>query len=68
MSAAAQTELTLAITIALIGGGFVLWGLWCALTGIYDHFTGLRKRRRNSQFDARVGRDVWRFVKGVHHR
>lgn len=65
MSAAAQTELTLAITIALIGGGFIAWGLWCALTGIYDHFTGLRKRRRNSQFDARVGRDCFMDRRGI---
>jgi hypothetical protein len=68
MNSSAQAELTFALTIGLLGGAFVLWGLWHAVWGIYDHYVGLTKRRRNSAFDARVGRDVYRFTKGVHHR
>lgn len=65
-------QLTLAVWFtglcAIIAGGFVAWLLWSICWDAYDHLMGLYKRRKNTQFDARVGRDCYRFVKGVHHR
>jgi hypothetical protein len=58
LNAAQKAELTLAIVISLAGAATILWGLWHALWGIYDHFMGLHKRRRNAAFDARVGRSL----------
>lgn len=37
----------------------------CVLFLLYDHWKH-REPKRLPKFD--VGRDVWRFVKGVHHR
>lgn len=67
MSDAQKAELTIAILISLIGGATVLWGLWHACWAIYDHLMGHWKRIKNKHFDATVGRDVYRFIKGVHH-
>lgn len=52
MSDAEKAELTLAILIPLIGGGFVLWGLWCLFWEIYDHCMGHWKRIKNRHIDA----------------
>lgn len=44
--------LTLFIVITLFGGGFILWGLWHAAWGFYDHCMGHWRRIKNNRIDA----------------
>jgi hypothetical protein len=51
--------------MGLGAAGFLAWLVWSLFFDIYDHLMQQRTRRRNQQFDARVGRDVWKDVRGV---
>lgn len=68
MSIAQKAEAIIGALIVVFGGAAVFWGLWAACWDAYDYFMGLHKRRKNAKFDARVGRDAYRFTKGVHYR
>jgi hypothetical protein len=70
MTSAAQLQLAVWFTgICCIGSfAFLGWLLWSIGWDVYDHLMQQRKRRQNSHFDARVGRDAYRFTKGVHHQ
>jgi hypothetical protein len=62
-----HTQLMLAIDISIFFGlctlGFFIWLAWGLCWDLYDY---LRQRRtRIAKFDARVGRDVYRDVKGL---
>jgi hypothetical protein len=54
-----------AFMIALCAAVFLGWLVWALMWDAYDHLTQHRTRRRNRQFDARVGRDCYRDVRGV---
>lgn len=50
---------------AIIAACFVAWLTWRICWDVYDYFMQQRTRRRNAQFDARVGRDCYRDTKGI---
>jgi hypothetical protein len=66
MNLGTEVILTICIVAALAGMCFVGWLVWVVLTDFYDHCMGRYKRIRNRKIDASVGRDVYRFVSGVH--
>ena len=61
-----ELALTFVALVSIFGVGILAWGAWVGLWGLYDGLMQRRKRRLNN-FDARVGRDCYRFIKGVHH-
>jgi hypothetical protein len=65
VSPALKIEAIIGALIIVFGGCAILWGLWAAAWDIYDYFMQQRIRRRNAQFDARVGRDCYRDTKGI---
>jgi hypothetical protein len=67
VSAEAQVDLagSFAVLMAIGASALIAWILWSLGWDLYDHFLQERTRRRNARFDARVGRDVYRDVKGV---
>jgi hypothetical protein len=62
-------QLTFAVwftALCAIGSlAFFAWLLWSLFWDVYDHLMQQRTRRRNAQFDARVGRDCYRDTKGI---
>jgi len=66
----AHLQLVIGLWFASICGiaamGFTCWILWSLGWELYDHFLQKRTRNRLRRFDARVGRDCYRFTKGVH--
>ena len=50
---------------AIVATAFVAWLIWSLFWDLYDHLMQQRTRRRNAQFDARVGRDCYRDIKGI---
>lgn len=53
------------LLMGLGAGAFLVWCLWDLSWDLYDHWMEQRTRRRNTRFDARVGRDCYRDTKGV---
>jgi hypothetical protein len=68
LSPHAQLVLVLGVTslVGIAAAAFVCWLVWSLFWSIYDHVMQQRTRRKNAQFDARVGRDCYRDVQGVH--
>jgi hypothetical protein len=54
-----------AFMIGLCALVFLGWLVWALVWDAYDHLMQQRTRRRNTAFDARVGRDCYRDAKGV---
>lgn len=57
------------VFVAICGAAataFLLWCVWDLCWSVYDGYMQDRKRKANARFDARVGRDAYRFTKGVH--
>lgn len=52
--------------ISLAVACFLAWLVWSLCWDLYDHLMQQRTRRRNACFDARVGRDCFRDIPGVH--
>jgi hypothetical protein len=52
--------------MGLGAAGFLAWCVWSLFFDIYDHLMQQRTRRRNQQFDARVGSVCYRGQPGVH--
>jgi hypothetical protein len=53
-------------TLMGIGSALFLgWCVWSLCWDLYDYLMQQRTRRRNQQFDARVGRDVYRDMRGT---
>jgi len=67
MSEHAQLVLILWFTsvVCLASAAFVCWVVWSLFWDLYDYLMQRRTRRRNARFDARVGRDCYRDVRGI---
>jgi hypothetical protein len=61
-----QFEIWFTAMCAIIGAAFVAWLLWSIFWMVYDHTMQQRTRARNNRFKARVGRDCYRDIKGIH--
>lgn len=66
MSSFELYALTFVVFVSLCGFAVIAWGAWSGFWAIYDHIMQGHKRINNRRIDATVGRDVYRFVKGVH--
>lgn len=67
MSEHAQLVFGLGVACIASAGAiaFACWVAWSLFWDLYDHLQQQRTRRRNTQFDARVGRDCYRDVRGL---